>query len=179
MTRAQGHTLRSCLLNPILFSFGPAMAPETSSSADKRIVVVDPQKPSPLIAPAGGASMGALLTLLVKDRPDGDFIKDICLIAAPILAVVASAFWHWFLKIMKAKQIESSYLRRIEQFKIHLQHDLDDPRLSEEQKKRLQLQYDKLSEFQADFHWRKLLAITTDQEFVSLYSELEKRMGEE
>ena len=39
------------------------MAPETSSSADKRIIVVDPQKPFPLIAPAAGASMGALLTL--------------------------------------------------------------------------------------------------------------------
>jgi len=153
--------------------------PETStSSADNRIVVVDPQKPSPLIAPTAGAGMGTLLTLLVKDRPEGDFIKDVCLIAAPILAVVTSAFWSWFLKWMKAKQIESAYLRRIEQFKTHLQKELDDPRLSVEQKKRLQLQYDKLSEFQADFHWRKLQAISTDQEFVSLYSELEKRMGE-
>ncbi len=156
------------------------MVPKTSThSTDNPIVVVEPKKPSPLIAPTAGAGMGTLLALLVKDRPEGDFIKDVCLIAAPILAVVASAFWSWFLKWMKAKQIENAYLHRIDQFKIHLQKELDDPHLSEEQKKRLHIQYDKLSEFQADFHWRKLQAITTDQEFVSLYSELEKRMGEE
>jgi len=156
------------------------MAPKTSTpSADNPMVVVEPKKPSPLIAPTAGAGMGSLLALIVKDRPEGDFIKDVCLVAAPILAVMASAFWSWFLKWMKAKQIERAYLHRIEQFKSHLQKELDDQRLSAEQKKRLQLQYDKLSEFQADFHWRKLQAITTDQEFVSLYSELEKRMGEE
>lgn len=153
------------------------LKPETSA-ADNKIVVVDPQKPSPLIAPTAGAGMGALLALVVRDRPNGDFIKDICTIAAPLLAVVASAFWHWFLKWMKAKQVEKAYLRRIEQFKAHLQVELNDKHLSKEQKKRLQEQYDQLSQFQSEFHWRKVRAFSMDEEFVSLYSELEKRLGE-
>jgi hypothetical protein len=153
----------------------PALPP-----SDKPIVSVDPpQKSTPSVAPAiAGAGIGTLLLYLAERLPNSGF-KTVLVLSAPTITIAANVFWRWLLKWWNARQTERVLKWRIEQYKKYLSEELADPKLSKGHKKNLQDKYDQLSQLQADLHWKRISAITPNNELISLLNDLQKRFDKE
>jgi len=97
-----------------------------------------------LEAGASGAGGGTLLILLANNLPDNDVLKTWLVLIAPTTSVVISSFWIWSKsrveKYYLKKNIRSNFLNA----KDTIQEALNNPFTSEDHKKQLRKEIEKL-----------------------------------
>lgn len=112
-----------------------------------------------VIAGATGAGSGTLLVILANNLPETSPWKSWLVIIAPSISVLAGGLYHWCKEKIVEHFQQRDFVTAIEQARQTLEKSLRNPATTEEHKKELQANLEKLEKLEANAKMKKVEAL--------------------
>jgi hypothetical protein len=149
---------------------------ETTPNPHKNQEVETPTSPPPALFPLTGASVGTLVAYFATSIPDSSGWKKTLICSVPLITVLANAVGIWLFNWIKAFQKNRERNILIKRLYKLIEDDLKNPNISEDRKKILRKDIDKISQLQTQLLWSRIRSIKQDNELNLLIEEIEKEM---